>query len=429
MSLVLSKLSETDTTITLGWTPPSGVTGYRFTAEKQAKPSHTWDPGRSSVKFSKGSAWYKVEAVGVSASGTYTGEPAPPPPPPEPTPTPTPTPTPPPPTGLVCVPYPHSVPLPAAWNFVRMPESKGRVVDVSTSAQLRSAISNAQAGDQIVLADGTYGSGELRYAFDKALPATNPATIRAKNPLKAKLTVQPKINVGGWRLEGIEIDGSSRSKESLGIEVKTGDVEINGCYVHDIYIGEIHAVGLFGYSGALRLLVLNTVFKSCGWGTVENPTSSHCMYMNGSKHVYANVVCDHTSGYGIQMYSKLFDSAMYHATLLNSEYGGFTNAGDSARNRVHNSIAWKNRHAGFRNQNNDPAFRYSHLIAFGSPSPWQNMTGSTLSTADPKLGTDRRPAAGSPAIGHVDPALVPAVDVLGMPRKGAGSAAGAYEPA
>ena len=36
-------VSETATTLTLGWDPVPGADGYRFTAEKQAKPSHTWD--------------------------------------------------------------------------------------------------------------------------------------------------------------------------------------------------------------------------------------------------------------------------------------------------------------------------------------------------------------------------------------------------
>ncbi len=81
-SLALTKLSETDTTITLGWSPPAGVAGYRFTAEKQAKPSHTWDPSRSSAKFSKGSSWYRVEALGVSVIGSYSASSPPPPPPP-----------------------------------------------------------------------------------------------------------------------------------------------------------------------------------------------------------------------------------------------------------------------------------------------------------------------------------------------------------
>jgi hypothetical protein len=69
--ITLTLISETSSSITLGWKPVTGCIGYRFNAEKQAKPSHTWDPSRSSVKFSKGSAWYKVEALNAMDTGTY----------------------------------------------------------------------------------------------------------------------------------------------------------------------------------------------------------------------------------------------------------------------------------------------------------------------------------------------------------------------
>ena len=69
--LDLRLLSQTPSTITLGWDPVAGCVGYRFTSEKQAKPSHTWDPLRSSVRFAKGSAWYRVEALGVLDSDLY----------------------------------------------------------------------------------------------------------------------------------------------------------------------------------------------------------------------------------------------------------------------------------------------------------------------------------------------------------------------
>lgn len=68
---------DTATTITLEWTPVPGAQGYRFSSEKQAKPSHTWDAARSTVKFAKGSAWYKVEALDVVEEGKW---PAPEPP-------------------------------------------------------------------------------------------------------------------------------------------------------------------------------------------------------------------------------------------------------------------------------------------------------------------------------------------------------------
>lgn len=71
MALGLTKLSETATKITLGWTPVVGAVGYRFqSAVTEPKWSHTWDPARSQVTFSKAD-WYRVEALGSEALGEY----------------------------------------------------------------------------------------------------------------------------------------------------------------------------------------------------------------------------------------------------------------------------------------------------------------------------------------------------------------------
>lgn len=70
--LPLHKVTETSSTITLGWTPPLDAEGYRFSREKSGgKYSHTWDGDRSEAKFSKDSAWYMVEALGLEAAGSY----------------------------------------------------------------------------------------------------------------------------------------------------------------------------------------------------------------------------------------------------------------------------------------------------------------------------------------------------------------------
>ena len=69
--LALTKISETSTKITLGWTPVPGAAGYRYQSATQApKYSHTWDPNANKVTFSK-AAWYKVEALSVEATGNY----------------------------------------------------------------------------------------------------------------------------------------------------------------------------------------------------------------------------------------------------------------------------------------------------------------------------------------------------------------------
>ena len=78
----------------------------------------------------------KTAAITVTAA---VGSAPPPPPPPAPAPPPPPVS---PPVETACSAYPHS-----------------RVVSVSTSAQLHSALSAAQPGDLIQLADGTYGDG------------------------------------------------------------------------------------------------------------------------------------------------------------------------------------------------------------------------------------------------------------------------------
>lgn len=75
--IVLRKISETADAITFAWDPVPGANGYRFTREKAQRPdgsqrySHTWDGGRNQAKFSKDSAWYRVEALDVQDSGQW----------------------------------------------------------------------------------------------------------------------------------------------------------------------------------------------------------------------------------------------------------------------------------------------------------------------------------------------------------------------
>lgn len=72
VALNLHKVSETATTITLGWTVPNPQpNGYRFSRSDQDKFSHSWDGSRSSVRFSKGATSYTVEALYFKEAETY----------------------------------------------------------------------------------------------------------------------------------------------------------------------------------------------------------------------------------------------------------------------------------------------------------------------------------------------------------------------
>ena len=76
--MVIRKVAETASTITLGWDPVPGADGYRFYSAGVLR-SKTMDPSRRTVKFSKGQEPYKIEAVVLTPidSGTY--PPSPPP--------------------------------------------------------------------------------------------------------------------------------------------------------------------------------------------------------------------------------------------------------------------------------------------------------------------------------------------------------------
>lgn len=73
--LALSKVAESSTTITLGWTPPSDVQWYVFfaagTRVANAAPVDKNGVVKNSIKFSKGAAPYEVAAMCRSASDEF----------------------------------------------------------------------------------------------------------------------------------------------------------------------------------------------------------------------------------------------------------------------------------------------------------------------------------------------------------------------
>jgi len=74
-------VSQTSSTITLGWDPQPGY-GYLFSADGVLQ-SRTNDASRTTVKFSKSFSTYEVAVIAKGAFGTYPTAPPPPPPPPK----------------------------------------------------------------------------------------------------------------------------------------------------------------------------------------------------------------------------------------------------------------------------------------------------------------------------------------------------------
>jgi hypothetical protein len=70
-ALTLRLVSQTATATTLEWDPVPGADGFRFSSSLTSKRPHTWDGSRVRVTFAAGAAWYKVEALDVSAEDDY----------------------------------------------------------------------------------------------------------------------------------------------------------------------------------------------------------------------------------------------------------------------------------------------------------------------------------------------------------------------
>ncbi len=83
------------------------------------------------------------------------------------------------------------------------------IVDVATAQQLLDAIANAHAGDEIVLADGTYALTGA--SCNTPGTAGTPITVRAANRRMAHIRMDAvegfKVNAPYWTFEGLDIEG------------------------------------------------------------------------------------------------------------------------------------------------------------------------------------------------------------------------------
>lgn len=83
------------------------------------------------------------------------------------------------------------------------------IIDVSTVPDLIAAISGAQPGDTIVLADGNYAMTGASCTTDATAAA--PITVTAANPLAAHITMDAlegfKVSGAYWHFDGLDIQG------------------------------------------------------------------------------------------------------------------------------------------------------------------------------------------------------------------------------
>jgi hypothetical protein len=291
--LPLTKISETATKITLGWTPVPGAIGYRFQSAVSApKWSHSWDGSKSQVAFAKNQGPYTVQALGVEAAGTY---------PPS---------TPPPPSDLGSA-------LPA-----RLPESTGPVVNVATVAELNAALSAAAAGATIKCAARDYAGLRISRAASASAPITVDLT---GSRLVSGNGEQYPLRLSGRyiRIRGAEITNptgtSSANVYYLGQDCELDRVDIHGNGT------ATQTSGIFSDSNSTRLQVWYSHIHDVG----VQANNDHGVYIEGTGHAIIGCLfhgCN--KGYGLQIYPVASNILVAGCTVARNPYkSGFVVGG------------------------------------------------------------------------------------------------------
>ncbi|MBS2017087.1 MAG: PE-PGRS family protein [Deltaproteobacteria bacterium] len=93
--------------------------------------------------------------------------------------------------------------------------ASAETINVSNVAELRAALSSVKAGDQVVLASGTYAVSGANLSCAAAGTPTSPIVVRSATPLGAKLelsTVEGFVVTGpSWHFEGLDVKGTCAS--------------------------------------------------------------------------------------------------------------------------------------------------------------------------------------------------------------------------
>jgi len=357
-----------------------------------------------------------ISTVTVTVTGTTTTTTQPP----TTTTTTTTTVPPPPPSGPACnsASWPAGSLLPA-----RIAESTGSVINVSTSAGLRSALGSVNPGQIVRLAAGHYGAGEAAYSVSRSGTAAAPITIEGAGG--AVLDTTLKVSASYVRVRNLEIDGSTRSDENGVYGPGGSNVELCGLYIHDVTRGGQYAQGIITSSSTSNWQIINVRIERIGDPNATQfiKEHEHGCYLNGTGYLLANVLIKDVSGFGCQLYPSLDNSILTHVTLVGSRTkSGLINTSGSTGNRIVNSIAVGNASYGY-----EGSIPGDHLIAFGNGGGQFSLSScSACLTANPLLDSSSKPQAGSPAIGHSDPRYSPGFDLAGNPRP-ASPTAGAYE--
>lgn len=218
---------------------------------------------------------------------------------PTPSPTVTPTPTPPPGGG-------DDIPAPL------------RTVNVSSVSALQTAINNAQAGDHIVLANGTYSLSSSISVNSENGTAANPIVVKAASVLGVSFTGTGSFNVTGSSriiIQGFRFTGSTGSGGSSGLNIKDSNfVRVTRNY--------------FQMSDSTK------AYWTYITGTGNDHRIDHNEYANKPTEGCFIVVYGTSSPYNMSLRVRIDNNYLHHQTFSGSNGGEAIRFGDSNRQNI-----------------------------------------------------------------------------------------------
>ncbi len=151
-------------------------------------------------------------------------------------------------TGLITI----AVGVEVVRNEDTLPAAT-RILEVATTSQLNNALANAQPGDHIVLADGSYAAPNR---ITRSGTAQEPIVIRAANLLGARIT-SGTIEIDASWITWHGIDSVANGAIRLGANAAADDVKIWRCRWRDKTSGSSQAVRTYNAK--------RTDFAYCEW--------------------------------------------------------------------------------------------------------------------------------------------------------------------
>ena len=278
----LTKLAETTTTVTLGWQPVAGASGYVFYADGK-RVSNTWNPAADRVKFAKGAAEYRVEAVAAKESGVWPTATVPPPPPAGKF------------GGSLAQPFPEITGTPQvcnSWARLLSALDSGGVIELASPIAVPAGVHNAIVKRPLSY---VYGYGITGGRF----------LVQASNV----------------RLRGLEISGSFYDGVKLADGVDVANVDLDGLNIHDCGDQGV----LSGSGSSSNVVVRNCRVAKVGSRFPGDARYGHGIYTGGTSAKGWTIVSNEfdVQAFAVQLYPNASDCVVAGNTCVRSTTRGF----------------------------------------------------------------------------------------------------------